>query len=273
LTAAAGQLSLHDESASAYAADQNRGDARTGEQLARDHSPAHSAEDGCRASQFFHPPSVSASDDLRLLKIASPLLGSRSTFSWIRLTLLDGLLPIQRTGQMRTPSHEARYKMDTSTTESKPRAKDEQKLQTVARDLRKTPPRSPRQRLGGVVIAARMLDKARADLLGIHGEYNFYPCGLGAYFWKFTGLDPVKFREFAGTGASDEEMDRWIREHATQKDAQAVIRWNNEMVGLRLCDLSEETQEFLAEYIPKFCKPESKVKFFFDVYDVEEGVL
>jgi len=56
---------------------------------------------------------------------------------------------------------------------------------------------------GGFVVAARMLDKARADLLGINGEYNFYPCGLGAFFWKFTGLDAMKFKEFVGTGATD----------------------------------------------------------------------
>src|SRR6187402_3018309 len=66
---------------------------------------------------------------------------------------------------------------------------NKERLQSLARDLRKTPPRSPRETLGGFVIAARMLDKARADLLGIHGEYNFYPCGLGAYFCTFTGLD------------------------------------------------------------------------------------
>ena len=51
------------------------------------------------------------------------------------------------------------------------------KLKQLARDLRKTPPHSPRDTLGGFVIAARMLDKARADLLAINGEYNFYPCG------------------------------------------------------------------------------------------------
>lgn len=32
-----------------------------------------------------------------------------------------------------------------------------------------------------------MLDKARADLLGSNGEYNFYPRGLGAYFWDRHG--------------------------------------------------------------------------------------
>src|SRR5687768_9467162 len=126
------------------------------------------------------------------------------------------------------------------------------KLKTFARDLRKTAPRSPREKLGGFVIAARMLDKARADILGIHGEYNFYPCGLGAYFWKFTGIDHAKFRDFVATGASDQEVDRWLRENATQKDPQAIIKWNNEMIGLRLWDLSEQSQEYLETYIPQF---------------------
>src|SRR5438094_8471029 len=81
------------------------------------------------------------------------------------------------------------------------------KLKQLARDLRKTPPRSPRDTLGGFVIAARMLDKARADLLGINGEYNFYPCGLGAYYWTFTGLHAMKCTEFVATGATDEGVD------------------------------------------------------------------
>lgn len=148
-----------------------------------------------------------------------------------------------------------------------------EKLKTIARDLRTTPPRSPREKLGGFVIAARMLDKARADLLGINGEYNYYPCGLGAYFWKFTGLDAAKFKDFVATGAKDEEVDRWIHENATQKNQKAIIKWNNEMIGLRLCDLPEQVQEYFETYIPQFCRPPSKVKFFFDVYDVEEGVL
>jgi len=147
------------------------------------------------------------------------------------------------------------------------------KVQQLARDLRKTPPRSPREKLGGLVIAARMLDKARADLLGINGEYVFYPCGLGAYFWKFTGLDAMKFKEFVAAGASDEEVDKWVRENTTQKDAKAIVKWNNEMIGLRICDLPEQVQEYFETYIRQFCHPESKVKFFFDVYDVEEGVL
>src|SRR3982750_4413458 len=107
--------------------------------------------------------------------------------------------------------------------ENKPQAMDEQKLHKLARDLRKTPPRSPREKLGGFVIAARMLDKCRADLLTINGEYNFYPCGLGAYFWKFTGLDAQQFKDFVAEGATDREVDDWIRQHTTVKDKLAII--------------------------------------------------
>src|SRR4051794_11544018 len=130
-----------------------------------------------------------------------------------------------------------------------------ERLQSLARDLRKTPPRSPREPLGGFVIGARMLDKARADLLGINGEYNFYPCGLGAYFWKFTGLDAQQFRDYVATGVTDTEVDGWMRHNSIVKDRSAIIRWNNEMIGIRLCDLPDQVQEYFETYIPQFCKP------------------
>jgi hypothetical protein len=68
-------------------------------------------------------------------------------------------------------------------------------------------------------------------------------------------------------------VDAWIRDNAAVKDSLTIIRWNHQMIGLRLCDLSDGVQEYFATYIPQFCKPPSKVKTFFDVYDVEEGVL
>ena len=40
---------------------------------------------------------------------------------------------------------------------------------------------------------------------------------------------------------------------------------------LPLNELTPQTQEYFETYIPQFCHPPSKVKFFFDVYDVEKG--
>jgi hypothetical protein len=39
-------------------------------------------------------------------------------------------------------------------------------------DPTQRPPRSPRVRLGGYVILARILDKGRAELAGTAGEYS-----------------------------------------------------------------------------------------------------
>ena len=80
-----------------------------------------------------------------------------------------------------------------------------EKLKQLAKDLRKQPPPSPHEKLGGYVVAARSLVKCRAFLLGMNGEYNFHPCGLSAFLWQFTGITPDLFKEFVATGANDEE--------------------------------------------------------------------
>jgi len=42
-----------------------------------------------------------------------------------------------------------------------------------APNLTQRPPRSPRVRLGGYVVLARILDKGRAELAGTAGEYKY----------------------------------------------------------------------------------------------------
>ena len=60
---------------------------------------------------------------------------------------------------------------------------NKEKLQSLVKDLTKEPPRSPRDMLGGFVILARCLDKCRAFLLGINGEYNFWPCSKNRHYF------------------------------------------------------------------------------------------
>src|SRR3977135_4156759 len=91
------------------------------------------------------------------------------------------------------------------------------KVKTLAKDLRKGYPRSPREKLGGYVIAARCVDKCRAFLLGMNGEYNYWPCSLASQWFSFTGITPDQFKEVVATGASDEEITELIVSHAREK--------------------------------------------------------
>lgn len=142
-------------------------------------------------------------------------------------------------------------------------------LKLLAKDLTKEYPRSPRETLGGYVIAARMLDKCRAVLAETAGEYHFN-CPLDNQFLGFTGIDAGQFQAFVATGAADAEVASWIEKHSGIKDRAKVVAWNNELRYKRPCDMPIELQQFLEDYIPKFIPRNRPVYVWFDVYDLEE---
>jgi hypothetical protein len=144
------------------------------------------------------------------------------------------------------------------------------KVKSLARDLSREFPRSPRETLGGYVLAARCLDKCRAVLAGTAGEYH-YNCGLDQMWLKFAQVDPAKFQEFVATGASDEAVSDWIVRHARKRPRSQVVKWNNKMRDLRLSDLPVRIQMIMEDYIPQFLPKNRPVYHWFDVYDIEEG--
>jgi hypothetical protein len=147
------------------------------------------------------------------------------------------------------------------------------KVKTLAMDLRKGYPRSPREMLGGYVIAARCADKCRAFLIGINGEYNYWPCSLASQWFSFTGITPDQFKEVVATGVSDEEIATWIVGTSKIKNADDILKWNNAMRDMRLSDLSLQGQQYLEEYIPQFVPNHRPVYVWFDVFDLEEKRL
>ncbi len=104
---------------------------------------------------------------------------------------------------------------------------NKEKLLPLAKDLTKGPPRSPREVLGGYVILARCLDKCRAFLLGMNGEYNYWYCSLCSQLEEFTGVDHDVMKEIVATGVTDDELAEWFKAHSKIKDPLEIIRWNN----------------------------------------------
>lgn len=69
------------------------------------------------------------------------------------------------------------------------------------------------------------------------------------------------------TGVSDGEASDWLRGHSRVQDALAITKWNRSMRDHRLSELPDQHQQYLAQYLPKFCPEPNKVRFLFDVYD------
>ncbi len=97
-------------------------------------------------------------------------------------------------------------------------------LRVLTTDLRTRPPRSARAPLAGYpVIAARMVDKCRASLLGINGPYH-YDCPLDRIFFGMTGLRAEPLRELVASGADDRQIAAWMDANATKPKA-ATVSW------------------------------------------------
>lgn len=150
---------------------------------------------------------------------------------------------------------------------------NKEKLEALAKDLNNEPPFSPRVILGGYVILARCLDKCRSFLLGINGEYNFWPCSLCSQLEAFAGVNHEDLKDFVATGANDEEVAAWFSSKSKVQDKMELIRWNNKMRDMRIFEMDDEAQEYLESYIPQYVPKHRPVYVWFDVYDLEEGRL
>ena len=69
----------------------------------------------------------------------------------------------------------------------------------------------------------RILDKARASLSGLAGDYK-YGNPMDQYFFGFTGLTQDGLLEAVRTGASDWDILLWVQANAHPKRAAYEVR-------------------------------------------------
>jgi hypothetical protein len=124
------------------------------------------------------------------------------------------------------------------------------------KDLTKEPPRSPRNRLGGYALMARMIDKGRADLGGKVGEYH-YACPLDQMLFDFKGVKADEVKELLGSGATDEQVAAWFSSHGTTKTTEEIKAWSDGVEGYRPYDDPEKKDWFAGECAKVGLKPET----------------
>ncbi len=140
-----------------------------------------------------------------------------------------------------------------------------------APDLTKRPPRSPRCRLGGYAILPRMLDKGRAEIASINGEFH-YNCPLDQHIINFLGFDPEALHEQLAAGKGDGEILEWINSNAKHKRSPWEIEQWSDFQQKRGPDSDAETLSFFGELLSKFSKTREDIKIWADLLDLDDHV-
>jgi hypothetical protein len=117
---------------------------------------------------------------------------------------------------------------------------------TTAKDLTNESPRSPRDRIGGYALMARMVDKGRATLNGTVGEYHF-ACPLDQMLFSFKGVQADDVKALLASGASDDEIRAWFNKNGTPKSADEIDSWSDSVEATRPYDDPESKEWFAGE--------------------------
>lgn len=96
-----------------------------------------------------------------------------------------------------------------------------------AKDLTKEAPRSPKVKLGGMMVLARAIDKGRATINGTNGEYNF-DCPLDNSLLGFVGIKGSDLKAYIAEGHTDDEIAAWVRSNTKKTDAE-IEEWNKKV--------------------------------------------
>ena len=120
-------------------------------------------------------------------------------------------------------------------------------------NLTTRPPRSSRVVLGGYAILPRLLDKARADIAGVIGEYHTN-CTIDKEFLTFVDVDYERLRTQLEQGKGDGEILEWIECNAgIPRSPWEIQQWSayqNHRAPSSFTDLEDYFREVLRDLNP-----------------------
>lgn len=136
-----------------------------------------------------------------------------------------------------------------------------------ALDLTRQFPRSPREKFGGYVHLARMLDKARAKAASTVGEY-IYPCPLDLALLEFLNVSTDAFYE-AAQKRDDREFLVWLKENAKPRSPTEIEEWNQTFLNRK--PRNEESLRRFVEIRNRLASDRTDITCWPDLLDLEEG--
>lgn len=134
-------------------------------------------------------------------------------------------------------------------------------------DLSRQPPRSPYcQDVAGIVLAARMSDKARASKAGALGEY-VYGCPLDMMTLPFLGISKEEFADVAVQNPNDIELGDWVLKHSGKTKGE--IEEFNRTAETRKPEGDEERARF-QRYLDEIAPGRTDIDTWFALLDLDD---
>jgi hypothetical protein len=137
-------------------------------------------------------------------------------------------------------------------------------------DLTITVPRSPKDKLAGLVSLKRVIDKAKAYNEGHLGEYD-YDCPHDKPLFEFLGTNGEEFARKVKELVNDEAIAAWVQSQFLSRKRQAEIdafndarmHWHSEP-GSKSAEYFENVRKSVAPDRPE-------IATWFDLLDLDEG--
>jgi Domain of unknown function (DUF5069) len=115
-------------------------------------------------------------------------------------------------------------------------------------DLRKRPPRGPRETILGFYLLPRTIDKLRAELPGGNlGAYLNHDRGFSAYIVRRLGLDMDDFRKIVASAPDEGAVIDWL---AARIDAAAAPTLNMKLETIVVERMSPADQVLVRQRHP-----------------------
>ncbi len=136
-------------------------------------------------------------------------------------------------------------------------------------DLSRVYPRSPKEKMAGLVQLARMIDKARAFKENQMADY-IYPCPLDKIILSFLRIDSDAFAMKA-VDCKDDEINAWSKELLKNKKPEEFDFINNQILERR--PDSEDRLRYFYETRDKIDPSRTDINTWVDLLDLEESRL
>ena len=109
-------------------------------------------------------------------------------------------------------------------------------------------PRSPKEKIGGLVHLGRLFDKIRLRNRGLIRDYNYLTTGFDKYLLDYLGLKAEDLERRVLQGGTDVDLLAWVRTNGKPLSQAEIRLWNMKVLAAAPAD-TEARQRFEARLV------------------------